>query len=323
LQSEALEVTVRALPPLQNAQAFSGLVGKFDLTAEMESTDLQVGTSATLAITLRGQGNIQDAQPPELALPQSFKSYADNPEETVQLGREGTRGKKVFRTALVPMEAGTFELPAVEMVYFDVERQAYRALKAALPTLKVSAATSTQATPVTITPEPLAASKKKVTFTGRDILPPKERLTALQSRRPMPWYVFLSTLLGPALVFGLLAGLQRLKRPDTRPAAVMRDKARRALKNAQMASGDAFLSALYQAMTAAIFAAAGSLGETLTWKEAEALLAGSNFPPEETQKALKLLVEIESSKFGGARHGESHNRDLLEQTRKMVRKLAP
>jgi len=323
LKTEALDVTVRPLPPLQGTQKFSGLVGQFDLATEMETTALQVGDSATLTITLQGQGNIQDAPAPELALPAALKSYADNPEETVQLDRKGTKGKKVFRTALVPVEAGTFELPDIKMVYFDVAQRTYRTLSAKVPALKVSVSTNAQAAPVTITPEPLAPAKKKVTFTGHDILPPKERLTAIQSHEPVAWYLLLAALLAPALVFGCVAGLQRLKRPDPRPVAVMRAKARRALKHAQSASDDEFLTALYQAITAAIFAAAGRLGETLTWKEAEALLARRNLPQDTSARAVELLAKIESSKFGGARPDAQHIRELLDLTRKMVRKLIP
>ena len=321
LQSTPIEIAVRPLPPLSPDQKFSGLVGRFDMAAEIESTDLKVGDSATLAITVQGQGNIMDAQPPAMEVPSAFKSYADNPEEEINLDRTGTQGKKVFRTALVPVDPGEYTLSPIDLVYFDVEKEDYHTLRAEVPPLKVVAAT-TRTEPLTVTPGPLPLLKKKVAFTGRDILPPKESLDAIKPRAPLGWPLFLLFLIGPALVFGGVETIRRLRRPHTSASALMKIKARQALKSASNRTGETFLSSLYQAVTAAIFAAAGRTGEALTWKEAEALLLENNIPAEEAGQAAKLLSDIESYKFSGARLEEDKNRELLDQTRKLVRKLA-
>jgi hypothetical protein len=323
LQTEPLEISVRPLPPVPPPQAFSGLVGRFDLTAEMESSDLKVGDSATLTITIEGEGNIMDAQPPELELPTSFKSYADNPEEEINLDRMGTKGKKVFRIALVPVEPGTYSLPPIDVVYFDVEEEAYRTLHTEVPVIHVAAADPSGTQPLTATPGPLPLQKKKVAFTGRDILPPKESLAAIQPQAHLGWPVFILCLTGPALVFGCAALVDRMRRPQTSAGALMKAKARQALKMAAGQSGEEFLTSLYQALTAAIFSVANRTGEALTWKEAESLLLDNNVSKEEADRAAKLLSDIESCKFSGAKLEEDRSRQLLNQTRTMVRKLAP
>jgi hypothetical protein len=323
LQTEPLKISVRPLPPLSPPQEFSGLVGRFDLTAEMESTDLKVGDSATLTITIKGEGNIIDAQLPKLEFPAAFKSYADNPEEEINFDRTGTKGKKVFRTALVPVDPGTYTLPPIDVVYFDVEDQAYRTLNVELPTLKVAASATDRTEPLTVTPGPLPPLKKKVAFTGRDILPPKESLAAIEPRAPLGWPVFILCLVGPALAFGCAAIVERMRRPQTRAGALMKTKAHQALKKAAHQTGEEFLTSLYQALTAAIFSVADRTGEALTWKEAEFILLENNISEEEADQAAKLLANIESDKFSGARLEKHKNRELLDQTRKMVRKLAP
>lgn len=323
LQTEPLKISVRALPPLPPPQEFSGLVGRFDLTAEMESTDLKVGDSATLTITIRGKGNIIDAQPPELELPTAFKSYADNPEEEINLDRQGTKGKKVFRTALVPVDPGSYTLPSIDVVYFDVQDEVYRALNAELPTINVAASAAGQTEPLTVTSGPLPLLKKKVAFTGRDILPPKESLTAIEPQAPLGWPVFFLCLVGPALAFGCAAMAERMRRPQSSASALMKTKAHKALKTAANQTGEEFLTSLYQALTAAIFSVADRTGEALTWKEAESLLLENNILEEEADQAAKLLSNIESGKFSGARLEEHKSLELMNQTRKMVRKLAP
>jgi hypothetical protein len=323
LQTAPISLAARPLPPLPQGQMFSGLVGRFDMTAEIESTDLKVGDSATLAVTVQGQGNIMDAQAPEVQVPPAFKNYADNPEEEISQDRSGTHGKKIFRTALVPVDPGQYTLPAIDLVYFDVEKETYQTLRAEIPPLQVAAAPAdAQAEPLTVTPGPLPRLKKKVAFTGRDILPPKEDLDAIKPHHPLQWPLFLLTLAGPALFFACIEFIQRLRRPRTGAAAVMKSKARRALKSAASKNtGEPFLSSLYQAVTAAIYTAAGRTGEALTWKEAESLLLENNISAEEAGRAAKLLSDIESYKFSGARLDEAENRKLLARTRKMVRKF--
>jgi hypothetical protein len=323
LQTDTLKVEVRPLPPLPADRKFSGLVGRFDLHVEMPSSDLKVGDSATLTVTVEGRGNIMDAQPPGLQFPPGFKAYADSPQETVDLDRNGFHGKKVFRTALVPLKAGRFELPAVRLTYFDVDQKAYRTLTASAPALTVAASPQAPVTPVSIAPVAMQPLKQKVTFTGHDILPPKENLAAVQSRPPLSGLIFLLGLAVPALAFAGTVMAQRLRRRDTRPAALMKAKARQALKAAQKRPAQDFLTLLYQALTAAILAAGGRMGEALTWKEAEALLLTSGRSAEEARQVAELLSAIESCKFSGRPLSAQQCDELLIQTRLTIRKLAP
>ncbi len=324
LQTKPISVTVRPLPPLPPDRAFSGLVGRFTMTAETESTHLAVGDSATLTIVLQGKGNIADAQHPDLALPAAFKSYADNPEPEVVADRNGVSGKMVFRTALVPVEPGRYALEPVRVTYFDVDKEAYHTLEVQLPPLTVVPGASPDSQPLTVTPGTLPLLKKRVDFTGRDILPPKEGLAAIQPHKSMGWPLFLVLLAAPASIYGMVVLTQRVRRPDTSAAAVMKSRARQALKRAASARTDeAFLSSLYQALTAGIFSTAGRSGEALTWNEAESLLLQNQYSEEDAAAAAKLLAEIESTKFGGRTLPEGRRKTLLDETRTMTRKLAP
>jgi hypothetical protein len=324
LQTDPVQVAVQPLPPPAVDSKFSGLVGHFDLHAGIEGGgSLKVGDSATLAVTVEGRGNIMDAQQPALQIPPAFKTYADNPQESVDMDRTGYHGKKIFRTALVPLQAGRFELAPVAMTYFDVDQKAYRTLTAAVPALTVEASLRAAAPPLTITPPPIKPLKEKVTFTGRDILPLKEDLTAIQSHRPFSWMLFLLGLAAPALAFGGTVLIQRLRRQDTRPAALMKARAHQALKAAQKSPPDQFLSLLYQALTAAILSVAGRMGEALTWKEAETLLRDSGRPAEEARGTAELLSRIESCKFSGSPVSSQQRAELLVQTRQAIRKLVP
>jgi hypothetical protein len=278
-----------------------------------------------VTLTIEGQGNIMDAQAPALELPAQFKAYADNPQEQIEQGPAGTRGKKIFRTAIVPVAPGRFELPPVRLTYFDVQQKAYRTLHTDPVGLKVRAADTAEAAPLTVSAPPAADTlKKKVEFTGHDILPLKESLDAIEPQRALSATAFLVWILAPAAVFGLTGLLQRLRRREAGPAARMKARAHAAVRAAAKAGDDRhlFLTHLYQAMIAAICAAAGRSGQALTWKEAEDLLVQSGLDAARARMAADLLTRIESSKYSGAGLDDARRKELLEQTRNMVRTLA-
>ncbi|MBT8340259.1 MAG: hypothetical protein HKP58_17385, partial [Desulfatitalea sp.] len=107
------------------------------------------------------------------------------------------------------------------------------------------------------------------------------------------------------------------------PATTMRRRAQQAMKSARMdtAGHQSFLTGLYRALTAAIFARAGRLGEALTWHEAEAILHDHGVVPETAREAADLLRILESHKFSGVAPGQEEQGRLLTRTRDMLRRL--
>ncbi len=321
LQTESLELKIRPLPALDPDKRFSGLVGQFELVAEMEKTELRVGDSATLTVAVQGHGNIMDAEAPRLQHGDDFKSYDDAPQEEITTERDGTSGRKLFRTALVPVKAGRFQLPPVELTYFDTQSASYRTLTARLPELVVQASQAAQAEPIIIAPQRVPDIKKQVQFTGRDILPPKDSLNALRSERLLDVKLFLLLLTLPILAYGIIAAIQTWRRPDSTPSAIMKERAFQALKAARRDSPEMILSHLYQALTAAILCTAGRQGEALTWREAMTLMQAGGHSDDKAQQAADLLAAIESVKYSGSGLSSQKTDDLVAQTRQMVKEL--
>jgi hypothetical protein len=300
--TKPMTVNVQSLPPYSGAIPFSGLVGKFDIRVDHENTQLKVGDSATLAVTVAGSGNIMDAEAPPIRLPEEFKTYADTPHEEVRLGPKGYSGKKVFRTALVPMSAGEFTLPAIELSYFDVSRAQYITRKTKPVSLTVTPAEASDTLAVYSPPASAAKSlKKKVDFTGRDILPVKEDMDAIDAYRS----VLLIT-----------------KKTDD-PAAIMIKKSQTALKRAGKTDADEeYFSSLHKALTAMILSKAGTVSESLTNAEAEQILLSKGFGVEIASQAVRLLETIESAKYSGKDTDSAGRQQLLTQTREFIRSLS-
>jgi hypothetical protein len=324
LRTDPMSLTIQSLPEFNGPGTFSGLVGKFNLSAQLDPATLKAGESATLTLTLQGAGNIMDAEAPTIDLPDDFKVYTDNPEEQITVSQTGYSGRKIFRAAIVPIQAGHYTLPPLSLSYFDVEQEKYVMRSTTQLVLAVEPADQSDRLEVVQGPETEFKSlKKQVEFTGRDILPLKQDLTALKPHRSMSLLLFILFTIGPAAGFGLVKLALMLTRKKVTPTARMELRARKALRKAGAGNlpDEVFLTRLYRALTAAILSRAGSVSESLTWKEAQDILTSTGYDPDQAHQTARLLEEIESTSYSGAKLGTEEMARLLTITRESVRSL--
>ena len=322
LQSEPLSLTAKPLPPVPQSKPFSGLVGRFKLEADIEKTEVSVGDSVTLTLTLKGNGNIPDAPDLRPKAPDAFKQYDDSPQENIQLTPTGYEGQKIFRTALVPVKEGDYLLPKVTLTYFDIKKETYQTVTTNPMTLKVksSGKDNSQIPQTQFAPK---ATKRKVTFTGRDILPLKEDLDALENQTTPSVTWFLLWISFPAAGFWAVRLVSGLLRKEESHRKRMVRKARKIIKAAVKADPKEkeYLSLLYRALVATIRTKSNTKGESLTWSEAKTLLQQSGCNGEILHEATQLLEEIETENYRGGRSNLEGRRELLSRTQSIARRL--
>lgn len=325
LHTQPVTVQVRPLPEYQGDQPFSGLVGRMDIRADLATANLATGDSTTLTIVVQGTGNIMDAQTPVMDLPDGFKVYEDAPQERISLGRQGYVGEKTFKMALVPLKPGKYRLPPVQLTYFNTETGTYQTRQTNAFDLTVRKRETREAMSVASAPSAdNGRAKQKVIFTGRDILPIKDDLSALEDQRPLALSWFLGLLAIPAILSLTAAGLFRITRKADDPASVMARRARSSMKKAAAwgVSDNELLSCLYRALVSAILSKAGTTGESLTWAEAKTLLDRHGVADEVARQAAELLEQIETAKFGGSVLNDSERKHLLAETREILGKIS-
>jgi hypothetical protein len=88
---------------------------------QQQPPKLVVGEPATRTLRLIANG-LPAVQLPELkpGVPAGFKSYPDQPSREDQVVSSGIKGTLVLKTALVPTRSGRFNLPAVDLDWWDV-----------------------------------------------------------------------------------------------------------------------------------------------------------------------------------------------------------
>jgi len=325
--TEAVMVNVKPFPPYSGDTKFSGLVGKFDIQAELEANSMNAGDSATLSVTIKGAGNIMDAGEPEVKFPESFKVYKDNPEEEIQLTGTGYQGKKVFRIAVVPAKEGDYSIPPIQLSYFNTETGNYETRSAQPISLTVNPPKEKENLDIVSAPleNGNLSLKKKVEFIGRDILPPKENpLESLKNHNTLSLMQFIGLLIFPPIFFLSIKTAMSLTRKNNDPSSIMAERANKALKDACKSdlSREEFLSCLYRSLISVILSKAGVKGESLTYAEAENILQSKGYSDEIAANAANLLEKIESAKFSGLNMNDEFKQHLLSETRQMVRSLS-
>jgi hypothetical protein len=212
------------------------------------------------------------------------------------------------------------------LTYFDVSSGNYRNISTAAMEINVS---PSKMAPTNIEvfrgtpPAPTAVSKTQVKFTGRDILPLKEGLDALNSQRSLPPLWFGLLLVVPVLGFAVAKTVGQIMAREDPPGRIMADRAKDALKKAGVdGSSDAdFLSSLYRALVSAILSRQGLIATSLTWSEAKARLVAIGWDENDAAAIAGLLEEIESFNYSGGSLNREKRTDLLDRTRQAVRRL--
>jgi hypothetical protein len=325
IRTEPITVAIKPLPPFNANGKFSGLVGRFQIRSEVDKTVMNVGESATLSVTVSGTGNIMDAAAPEIVIPDAFKHYKDAPQENIQSSVNGYAGEKVYRTALVPLKEGQYTLEPIVLNYFDVSSGQYQIRLTTPVSITVQPSTEKNKleadSPQSFEGKPL---KRNVEFTGRDILPLKEDINALETQKNISTVWFWAFLLAPALLcLGVKFFLTFTVKKDD-PRSLMAQRADQALKDACRPDVpvEAFLTCLSRSLISSLLSRAGVKGESMTYAEAESILKSAGFSTEAAGSAARLLERIDSARFSGQEMNVRSRETLLTETRNLVRMIS-
>ena len=131
-------LTINVSPLPNKPEGFSGAVGKFSVSSSISTKEVDANEAVTLKISVQGSGNMKLISTPEVQFPKDFETYDAKVNDNFQLTRSGFSGTKDFEYLFVPRHPGTYEVPAAEFIYFDIESRSYKTLKTEAYTLKVN-----------------------------------------------------------------------------------------------------------------------------------------------------------------------------------------
>jgi len=202
LHAPPIPLKIRALPLADEPPELSGLVGNFQIQAEVGKVSLATGDSTTLTVAVSGEGNLRDLTsiPPE-TIP-GFKIYPDKPSFQLQANGDRIQGIKIFKKALVPLVEGKIEIPEQSISFFDPLSHVYRTERTS--PIQIMVEKSGQAEPLHLVQSTDSGRRKSsIEILGKDILPIHTGMSGARPHLPSgkSAYGYLLSLILPPFVF--------------------------------------------------------------------------------------------------------------------------
>ena len=136
IQAPGIEIQVDPLP--QRPANFSGGVGKFSISAQLDKTDIKANDPISLRIIVSGTGNLKLIKQPEVDFPKDFDKYDAKITDKTKLTANGIEGSMIYDILAVPRHQGKYEIPPIEFTYFDTATKKYETVKSEGFTLDVA-----------------------------------------------------------------------------------------------------------------------------------------------------------------------------------------
>lgn len=254
IESNALTIDVKPLPAEGKTLDFSGAVGSFTLSSELDKTELKTNEPLSLKITITGKGNLELIDALSLTFPPDFETYDPKITSNISKNANGISGSRTFEYLLIPRTMGDFQIKPFTFNYFDLARQSYATLSTPRYDIKV---TKGEDEPSGVTYS--GVNQKNIEFIGQDI---RHIKTGAVSFHKINAYFLTSTaflfwLIIPLLLFGAAIYFWSKNRERSRNIALVRNRkankvARKNLKKAgeylEARNTDAFFEEISRAL---------------------------------------------------------------------------
>lgn len=144
LLSNPVHVEVMPLPDAGRPDGFTGAVGKFRLSAELDKTDVMQGSAIRLSVSLEGEGNLRTIADPDLPDLDGFEQFEGTRKESIRITERGMTGAIEYEFVLIPKRSDIGEIGPIQFSYFDPETRRYEQIQTRPIPLLVRPRESTQ-----------------------------------------------------------------------------------------------------------------------------------------------------------------------------------
>lgn len=143
--SNAIEFNVKNIP---NAPSdFSGFVGQLTASRSFSATEVEVNQPITITITYTGTGNFKNSIFPKLSFDSKIESYQPKEINKVFISDKGFAGTIDHEYIIIPRTSGNFQLPAINISYFDLASKSIKTITLPAQQLTVKGNTNQSITP--------------------------------------------------------------------------------------------------------------------------------------------------------------------------------
>lgn len=196
------KIIVNPLPSAGKPASFSGSVGHFNLNSSITSENVKTNDPVTIKVVISGTGNLKLLKNPELKFPESFEVYDPKVENKFNNSTSGISGTKTIEYMFIPRHPGTYEIPAAELSYFDLQDKTYKTLQTPVYKINVARGVGGETTVVGnyTGKEDVQQIGKDIRYIYNDKIKPKAEETPLFGTI-LFWMLYLIPLLITAILF--------------------------------------------------------------------------------------------------------------------------
>lgn len=108
---------------------FSGGVGKFNISAEIDKKEVKAGEPVNIRVVVGGVGNLKLLKQPVIEFPKDFDKYDAKVTDKTRLTANGVEGNMIYDFLVVPRNQGSYKIPAVTFTYYDTNLNSYKTIK--------------------------------------------------------------------------------------------------------------------------------------------------------------------------------------------------
>ena len=161
IQSEIKTITVMPYPDGAPAD-FTGAVGNYTVKTSVDYQNVKANEAVTFYIEVKGTGNLSLFSLPELIFPKSLEVFPPVSEMNKDSFRDQITGTLRWEYVVIPRQTGRFNLPRVELPFFDPKTTKWKRAKAHSIQISVSPGSVPIGSPEGLT-------KQEVALLGKDI----------------------------------------------------------------------------------------------------------------------------------------------------------
>lgn len=296
-------VVCKDVPVAGRPDDYIGAAGRFTMRSTLTPTKASVGDPMTLAIRLKGVGNLDFAQPPALdQMPAVTDAF-----QVQQPTSETVNNERVFTFSIRPLRSDVREFPAVRASYFDVDQDEYVQLETKPVPLKISSTEHLAATDI-VSSGGRVSNGDTMVADNDGVFANISDITQLRNEqvRPRFWLSLWGGMLGVYATTTFAVGQYRRRQSD--PARLRRrtapgraqdqlKAAKRDLRSGRKETGVANLQATFTGLVADL---ADRDAAGITPRDASRLLLDAGVSEELAGQAREVLEACDAVRYGSA-----------------------
>jgi len=325
LKAPPFNIEVLPLPDAGKPADFSGAVGRYDISAQIDKRNVQVNEAISLSVRISGQGNIKSLPEPQLPDLPDFRVETSSSDYDAGLQGDDVGGSKVYEYVLIPRVAGEKKIGSIELSYFDPRTKSYKTSKTAPIDINVSQgeAVANEEVPYNIVSGQTVALQE----TGIRYIKPEIKSSQRQGYLTLTSTVFLVFMAIPSLaLLGCVGNVVRRRRLQSDVGYARLRKARSMAKKrlnraADMMShenGGDFYAEISGVVLKYVADKLNLSAHGLTTDRIEDLLKDRGIEDQLLAQTREIIGKADFGRFAGPTGNQSDRQELYKKTSRLI-----